>query len=97
MDRDGLKRELARQGHQGALRKLGVERAAMLAVMGGEDAAPSDRLHAWRKAAASYMERVEEERIRGEARLLESEALERGDAAEVHQLIAGYKASRRRK
>lgn len=93
---DGLKSALIRQGHHPLLRKLEAERAAMRAAMGGDDTDLSGRLNAWRKAAASYMERVEEERIRGEARLLESEALARGDAAEVYQLIAGYKANRRR-
>ncbi|MBV5259102.1 DNA primase [Synechococcus moorigangaii CMS01] len=96
-DHQALKSALVRQGHHPVLRKLEAERAPMRAAMGGEDAGSSSRLDAWRKAAASYMERVEEERIRGEARLLESEALARGDAAEVHQLIAGYKASRRRR
>ncbi|MGY6662029.1 MAG: DNA primase [Glycocaulis sp.] len=96
-DHEMLRNSLVRQGHHPVLRKLEAERAPMRASMGGEDADPSSRLNAWRKAAASYMERVEEERIRGEARLLESEALARGDAAEVHQLIAGYKASRRRR
>ncbi|MFC4724887.1 DNA primase [Glycocaulis abyssi] len=96
-DHEVLKSALVRLGHHPVLRKLEAERAPMRAAMGGEDADPSSRLNAWRKAAASYMERVEEERIRGEARLLESEALARGDAAEVHQLIAGYKASRRRR
>ncbi|KPP80910.1 MAG: DNA primase DnaG [Oceanicaulis sp. HLUCCA04] len=97
VDKDRLRTELVRQGMDGILRKLDAERVPMRAAMGGEDAEPADRVNAWRKAAASYMERVEEERIRSDARLLESEALARGDAAEVHQLIAGYKASRRRK
>lgn len=97
VDRDRLRAALLRQGHHPVLRKMEAERAAMRAAMGGDDATPSDRLAAWRNVAASYMERVEEERIRSDARLLESEALARGDAAEVHQLIAGYKASRRRK
>jgi DNA primase len=94
---EGLRTELMGQGLHPVLRKLEAERVPMRAAMGGEDADPASRLDAWRKVAASYMERVQEERIRGEARLLESEALARGDAAEVRQLIAGYKASRRRR
>ena len=97
VDKAALQAQLLRRGHHPVLRKLDAERAAMRAAMGGDDTDLPGRLNAWRKAAASYMEKVEEERIRGEARLLESEALARGDAAEVHQLIAGYKASRRRK
>lgn len=69
----------------------------MLAVMGGEAADQQARQGAWRALAASYMERSNRQRGRNEARQLESEALARGDSESVRQLIAGYKASRRRR
>ncbi|MFN3834334.1 MAG: DNA primase [Glycocaulis sp.] len=97
VDKAGLRAELSREGHHGAIARLETEIGPMRAVMGGETTDPATRLDAWRRLAASYMERQSQHRSRTEARQLESEALARGDAESVRQLVAGYKASRRRR
>ncbi len=97
VDKAGLRLALSRENHHGAIARLETEMGPMRAVMGGETADPAIRMDAWRRLAASYMERESQHRSRNEPRLLESEALERGDAESVRQLVAGYKASRRRR
>ncbi|MGY6531171.1 DNA primase [Glycocaulis sp.] len=97
VEKDRLRAELSRAGHHATITRLETELRPMLAVMGGEAADQPARQDAWRALAASYMERSSRQRSRSEARQLESEALARGDSESVRQLIAGYKASRRRR
>lgn len=95
--KDGLRSQLSREGHHAAMLRLEAELAPMKAVLGEDDADLTTRQDAWRRLAASYMERSGQLRSRAESRQLETDALARGDAESVRQLIAGYKASRRRR
>lgn len=97
LTRDGLRTQLSRDGYHAAILRLEADRAPMKAVLGGDEADLATRQDAWRALAASYMERSGQLRSRDESRQLETDALARGDAESVRQLIAGYKASRRRR
>lgn len=93
---DGLGARLAARGFSGALARLSADRAAARAGLGGEDAGADDRLEAWRKLSASYMEQVAYVVRKAEERARVEDAFNSGDPDAFKSCLAALRRGKTR-
>lgn len=96
-DDGALRASLVRRGFADTIRRLERERKPMRAAMGGEEAGPQTRAEAWRRLAASYMDRVGIKVRDAEERALTEQVLGADDSEKMRAVLAGIRRDRKRK
>lgn len=90
----GLRAVLAERGFSESLKRLEAERAPMRAAMGGDQAAMDARAEAWRRLAASYMDKLSQEAGQAEERARLEGVFEGGDSDELKKVVAAMRRGR---
>ncbi|TGY88355.1 DNA primase [Marinicauda algicola] len=90
----GLRAVLAERGFSQSLKRLEAERAPMRAAMGGDQAAMDARAEAWRRLAASYMDKLSQEARQAEERARLEGVFEGGNSDELKKVVAAMRRGR---